>query len=111
MDLQMPNLNGVETIRQLHKENAKVKIIILTIYDTAEHIVEWLRAGARGYFLKGLPREELYQAIRLVNMGQPLVQPTISAQLSKVMVKANTEPILTTQKLENLKFIAASELN
>jgi len=88
-----------------------VKIIILTIYDTAEHIVERIRAGARGYFLKNLPREELYQAIRLVNMWQPLVQPATSAQLSKVMVKDNTELILTTQELEILKFIAASKVN
>jgi len=111
MDLQMPNLDGVEAIRQLKKEDATVKILILTTYDTDEYIVEGLRAGARGYFLKDVPREELYQAIRLVHMGQPLIQPTISARLSKIMIKDKAAPSLTIRELEILKLMARGDRN
>jgi len=111
MDLQMPHLDGVEAIRRLKAEDDTVKIIILTTFDTDEYIVEGLRAGARGYFLKDVPKEELYRAIRQVNEGQSLVQPTISDRLSRIILKDNSEPSLTARELEVLKLIATGDRN
>ncbi len=111
MDLQMPYLDGFEATRQLKNEDAAVKVIILTTYATEEYIVEGLRAGASGYLLKDVPQEELYQAIRLVNLDQPLIRPTISARLSKTIVKDTTLPSLTTRELEVLKLIALGDRN
>jgi DNA-binding NarL/FixJ family response regulator len=111
MDLQMPFLDGVEAIGRLKAANNEIKIIILTTFDTDEYIVEGLRAGARGYFLKDVPKEELYEAIRQVNEGLPLVQPIISDRLSKIVLKDSSEPSLTTRELEVLKLIAAGDRN
>ncbi len=111
MDLQMPNLNGLETIRRLKGEDSTVKIIILTIYDTDEHIIEGLRAGARGYFLKDVPKEELYQAIRQLSRGQPLTQPTPATWFSNIIAESEVEPTLTARELEILKLMAIGDRN
>ncbi len=114
MDLQMPQLSGVEAIRRLREENENIKIIILTTFDTDEYIFEGIRAGARGYLLKDVPKEELCRAIRLVSQGQSLVQPAITARLFELVAQGgpkNNEVSLTERELEVLKLIARGDRN
>jgi DNA-binding NarL/FixJ family response regulator len=114
MDLQMPVMSGVETIKRLKSENDQIKIIILTTFDTDEYIFEGIRAGARGYLLKDVPKEELCRAVRLVSQGQSLVQPSITARLFELVAQGGlraNDALLTERELEVLKLIARGDRN
>ncbi len=114
MDLQMPNLNGVEAIRRLLAENDRLKIIILTTFNTDEWIYEGIRAGAHGYLLKDVPKEELFKAIRLVNQGQSLAQPSITSRIFQLLAKGGAtreQPALSDRELEVLKLMAQGDRN
>jgi DNA-binding NarL/FixJ family response regulator len=114
MDLQMPHLNGVAAIKKIKAANPEVKIIILTTYDTDEFILEGIRAGAQGYLLKDVPKEELCRSIRVVSQGQALIQSSITARVFNIL--AQSEPkvsgsTLTDRELEVIKLIAQGDRN
>jgi DNA-binding NarL/FixJ family response regulator len=116
MDLQMPQLSGVEAIRRLKAEDEQVKIIILTTFDTDDYIFEGIRAGARGYLLKDVPKDELCRAVRLVSQGQSLTQPAITARLFNLVAQGGPgakveNNSLTERELEVLKLIARGDRN
>src|SRR5690554_5828782 len=69
MDLEMPDLNGVEAIQQICATDKQVHIVVLTAFDTDDRIIGAIEAGAQGYLLKGSPREEIFKAIRVVHAG------------------------------------------
>lgn len=105
LDLEMPQGDGVETLRQLHQLQATVRAIIFTAFDTDERIVEAVRAGAKGYLMKGAPRAELFNAIRVVHGGGSLLQPVIASKL----INRLTQPLpesLTAREQEVLRLIA-----
>ena len=69
MDLEMPGLDGPEAIRRIQQTNPAARVLVLTAYDTDERILQAVQAGARGYLLKGVPRDEIFQAVRVVEGG------------------------------------------
>ena len=69
LDLEMPTLDGVETLRRLKTEGAAVRVIVFTAFDTDDRIVAAVQNGAQGYLLKGAPRDEIFNAIRFVHAG------------------------------------------
>jgi len=75
MDLRMPNVDGIEAIRQIKARYPAVEIVILTTYDDDEYIVRGLRAGARGYLLKDTGRQALFEVIRAAARGESLLSP------------------------------------
>lgn len=81
VDLQMPRLTGLEVIAQAHKEQLPTAFVVLTAYDDDPYIFAALRAGAKGYLLKTAGPEELARAIRLVNAGQPALDPGVTARV------------------------------
>lgn len=81
LDLEMPKQDGVETLRILKQQNETVRVIVFTAFDTDERIVTAVQAGAQGYLLKGVPRQELFNAIRVVHGGGSLLQPIVAAKL------------------------------
>ena len=81
LDLEMPGLDGVATLQKLREQNAGTSVIVFTAFDTDDRIVDAVRAGAKGYLLKGAPREELFNAIRVVHGGGTLLQPVIASRL------------------------------
>lgn len=83
LDLEMPHMDGVETLRHLRETHAPVRTIVFTAFDTDERIVGAVQAGAQGYLLKGVPREEIFNAIRVVHGGGSLLQPVIASKLLK----------------------------
>src|SRR5947209_6374619 len=94
LDLEMPVIDGVETIRRLHQQfrqgplNGKQscpRIIVFTAFDNDERIIAALEAGANGYLLKGAPREEIFNAIRVTMQGGSLLQPVIASKLLRHM--------------------------
>ncbi len=91
LDLEMPLMDGVETLRHLRDSHAKVRTIVFTAFDTDERIVGAVQAGAQGYLLKGVPREEIFNAIRVVHAGGSLLQPVVASKLLK-QVSAEHKP-------------------
>jgi DNA-binding NarL/FixJ family response regulator len=107
LDLEMPDGDGVVTLQALAGTNTTVRVIIFTAFDTDDRIVEAVRAGAKGYLLKGAPRAELFNAIRVVHSGGSLLQPVIASKLIGRLTQAPAlvEP-LTAREQEVLTLIA-----
>lgn len=81
LDLEMPGMDGVEALRRLHTTRPDTHALVFTAFDTDERIVSAIQAGARGYMLKGAPRDELFNAIRTVSQGGSLLQPVVQSRL------------------------------
>ena len=90
LDLEMPVMDGVETIRRLRQQlrldtskgdGTRPRIIVFTAFDNDERIIAALEAGANGYLLKGAPREDIFNAIRVTMQGGSLLQPVIASKL------------------------------
>ncbi|HEY4384010.1 MAG TPA: response regulator transcription factor [Ktedonobacteraceae bacterium] len=82
LDLEMPIMDGVETIRRLHLSPPVIpRVIVFTAFDNDERIIQAIQAGADGYLLKGAPRNEIFSAIRLTMDGGSLLQPVIASKL------------------------------
>ncbi|GIW09106.1 MAG: response regulator transcription factor [Chloroflexi bacterium] len=109
MDLAMPNLDGAEAIRQILAAVPETRVLVLTAYDTDERIISAVQAGARGYLLKGAPREELFTAVRLVHQGQSLLHPAIATRLIDRLQALRRQPLaepLTEREVEVLSLVA-----
>ena len=115
MDLQMPGMDGVEAIQQIKEEAADIGIIILTTYDTDEHIFRGVEAGARAYLLKDSPPEEVLNAIRVVNKGESLIQPKVASRLldrfSQLSRSPASDEILSSREVEVLQLMAKGASN
>src|SRR5208282_2760048 len=83
MDLQMPALNGIEAIIAIRSEFPNARIIVLTTYAGDVQVLRALKAGARGYILKGNVPKELLDAIRAVHAGQKRIPQEVSAELAE----------------------------
>ena len=111
MDLEMPEIDGVQAIRRLREMKPSTRVIVFTAFDTDERIVEAVRAGAQGYLLKGAPRDEIFNAVRVVHMGGSLLQPIVASKLMRRMSQESASlpeeaPALTQRELEVLRLIA-----
>ncbi|WDT72895.1 MAG: response regulator transcription factor [Candidatus Manganitrophus sp.] len=81
MDIAMKGLNGLEATAHLKKEFPEIRVIILSMYSSEEHVLQGLRAGASGYLLKDAATQELEQAIRAVMRGEMYLSPPVSKQV------------------------------
>jgi DNA-binding NarL/FixJ family response regulator len=110
IDLQMPQTDGVQGIQQIRAQDPDAKIVVLTAYDTDERILQAVQAGARGYLLKGAPREDIFRAIRVVHMGGSLLEPAVAGKLLShvggIMRGENKEEELTSRELDVLRLMA-----
>lgn len=77
MDLRLPDIRGVEAIRRLKVLSPRTQCIVLTTYEGDEDIHQALSAGARGYLVKGMPKEMLLDAVRRVHGGKPFLPPPV----------------------------------
>jgi DNA-binding NarL/FixJ family response regulator len=113
LDLALPDLDGVAALRQIRAADPDAHVIIFTAFDTDERILAAVQAGAQGYLLKGAPREELFQAIRVVQSGGSLLQPVVAARLLRQFSSNSAtlpEP-LTERELEVLRQLAKGRQN
>lgn len=92
LDLEMPHVDGVEALKRLHEMGVAVRTIVFTAFDTDERILTAVRAGAQGYLLKGAPREELFNAIRVVAAGGSLLQPIVTNKLLRQISQDTATP-------------------
>jgi len=107
MDLQMPEVDGLEAIDAIRSEFPEARIIVLTTYGGDVQVLRALKAGARGYILKGLVHKELLDTIRAVHAGQKRVPPEIAAELADHAA----DDLLTEREIGVLKLIAAGNSN
>lgn len=112
MDISMPELNGIKAAKQVLAKFPDTKIIMLSMYNSRELIVESLRAGAQGYILKECSSEELYEAIKTVMMGNYYIARSSLAVMVEDylrLLKAderNTAHLLSEREREVLKLLA-----
>jgi DNA-binding NarL/FixJ family response regulator len=107
MDLQMPALNGIDAIIGIRSEFPNARIIVLTTYAGDAQVLRALKAGARGYILKGNVRRELLDTIRAVHAGQKRIPPEVAAELADHA--ADDE--LSLREIDVLRLIAAGNAN
>ena len=107
MDLRMPLMSGVEATVSIHKEFPEARIVVLTTYDGDENIYRALRAGARAYLLKEIPRDEFLNDVRAVHSGQYCIPPAVAARLAQRI----PGPELSRRELEVLKLIVEGMSN
>jgi DNA-binding NarL/FixJ family response regulator len=122
LDLEMPDFDGVEVLKRLNREQPTPRTIVFTAFDTDERILGALGAGAQGYLLKGAPREELFNAIRIVYEGGSLLQPIVATKLLRHLTdrpqpdaapaaSAPTSSDLSPREHEVLRLMARGLLN
>ncbi len=107
MDLQMPEMDGIEAMAAICSEFPDARIIVLTTYKGDVQVLRALKAGARAYLLKGLLRKELLETIRAVHAGQKRIPAEIAAELADHAV----DDALTAREIDVLRLIALGNAN
>ena len=114
LDLEMPELDGVEALARLRAASPAVRALVFTAFDTDERILSAVRAGAQGYLLKGAPRDELFRAIRVVSQGGSLLQPVVASKLLQRMSRpggTDAPASLTSREVDVLRLLAQGRAN
>ena len=104
MDIRMPVLDGIEATRQLAGDAVRdpVKVLVLTTFDLDEYVYEALRAGASGFLLKDVPRDELVHAVRVVAQGDALIAPNVTRRLISEFARIGAPSAAPDRALDSL---------
>lgn len=107
MDVQMPEINGIDAIVKIREEFPDARIIVLTTYTGDAQAARAFKAGASGYLLKNMVRKELIDTIRTVHAGKKRVPPEIAVE----MAEHHSDDALTVREIEVLREVAAGNAN
>jgi DNA-binding NarL/FixJ family response regulator len=110
VDLRMPELDGVATIRALRERHPEVRVLVLTTFDTDRDVVSAIEAGATGYLLKDAPRAELFRAVRAAARGESVLAPEVATRLVGQLRDPSAQP-LTQRELQVLELVARGATN
>ena len=102
MDIRMPGLDGIEATRRLAEAGSDARVLVLTTFDLDEYVYEAMKAGASGFLLKDVPREQLVAGIRVVAGGESLLAPAITRRLIEQFVRGPPPGVVVPPGLEEL---------
>jgi DNA-binding NarL/FixJ family response regulator len=117
MDIKMPGLNGIEATRRIVETNPHIGVLVLTMFEDDDSVFSAMRAGARGYLLKGANQSEIVRAIRAVGNGEAIFGPAVARRMMsyfdspKPPSSARLFPELTERETEILTLIAQGSTN
>ncbi len=117
MDIQMPGINGIEATRRIVHDSPQMGVIVVTMFEDDDSVFAAMRAGARGYVLKGADQDEILKVIRAVASGEAHFGPKIARRLMSFFSTprpaspAEAFPELTAREREILGLIAAGKSN
>ncbi|NGN63086.1 response regulator transcription factor [Streptomyces sp. A7024] len=116
MDLRMPELDGIEATRRLLAADPDLGIVVLTMFEDDDSVFAAMRAGARGYLLKGADQEELLRAIRAIAAGEAIFGPAVARRVIEHFAQGSASsrtafPTLTDREREVLDLIARGKGN
>jgi DNA-binding NarL/FixJ family response regulator len=112
LDLGLPQMSGIEVTREIKKKYPKIELLIFTVFDEEEKVMEAIQAGASGYLLKGMEASKIVEAIREVKDGGSVIQPSLARSLLRQFQvqaqpgKDEDLPSLTPREVEILQIIA-----
>jgi len=107
MDLQMPEMNGIDAIQAIREDFPDARIIVLTTYSGDAQALRAFKAGAAGYLLKNMLRKELLETVRSVHAGRKRVPPEIAIDIAE----HHSDDLLTEREVEGLRQVAEGNAN
>jgi DNA-binding NarL/FixJ family response regulator len=117
MDLQMPEMDGVAAIQEILAQSPDVGVVILTTFDSDDHIFPGLEAGARGFLLKDSPPDEIIRAIRAVHAGESLLESRVTSRILQRLAAStaasdfSSGSALSQRELEVLQLVTQGASN
>ncbi len=116
MDLRMPELDGVGAMKRIAENDPDAKVLVLTTFDTDEYIFHALEAGAKGFLLKDVSHQELFEAVRAVSKGESSIEPGVAAKVLNRFVQlsqnqASPADILSEREMDVLREMATGGAN
>ena len=93
MDIRMPRVDGLAATERLRARRDPPEVIVLTTFDTDDHVLRAMRAGASGFLLKHTPPAEIVRAVRLVAAGEPIFSPTVLRRMMSYVADSGVDPL------------------